>query len=328
MITSVARLNCNDPNLQTVPGRFRDVFCAQPIYPLGDPRWPGRVLYGGDVDQFHLRLIANRWRVARLLEAFREGIDPHSSLAFDFFGSAFVHADGWGPGGYSLKSKPLKGSAADMMRHLAKVLRYRGAYADTPEGLLQTVKKVEDPDTGDMPFAHMTLREVKKLYKIWMRAEPEWEYAWQWVMDSYQTNGGWIEEGVFGRRSGDLEGGKLQAVVNFDILGMEAPIFTIIEARIRDAFPDDFEGPGTGEIHNGHDAANVEGLGFAWVEVRNGRKIVVCDEKTEKRRLIMEECMNISCSQLGWDIPITATAQVGPVRDENGKPKLSNWKEA
>lgn len=319
MLTSVARLSSREPNLQNVPPRFRDQFCAP----------PGFVLIGGDVDQFHLRIIANRWRIGRLLQAFRDGVDPHSALAEDWFGATFRNADGWGPDGFSLKRKPKKDSAADRMRHLSKIIRYRGAYADTEEGLLQTVRKVEDPDTGDMPFGQMSLREVKRLYRIWMRAEPEWEGAWQWVMDQYQRNGGWIEECVFGRRSGDLEGGKKQAVVNYDILGAEPPIFTLIEENIRQAFPDDFEGPGTGMVHQGHDAAEVCTRGRAWVEVRDGRKVVVCDPETERKRLQMQEAMNVDLSRvLGWEIPITSACQVGPVIDEKGNAKLSNWKEA
>jgi uracil-DNA glycosylase family 4 len=319
MLTSVARLSSKGPNLQNVPPRFRDMFCAP----------PGFVLLGGDVDQFHLRIIANRWRIGRLLEAFQDGIDPHSSLALDFFGSTFVNAPGWGPDGFSLKRKPEKGSVADGMRHLAKVLRYRGAYADNEEGLLQTVRKVEDPDTGEMPFAHMTLREVKRLYRIWMRAEPEWEHAWAWVQEQYDRNGGWIEEAVFGRRSGDLEGGKKQAVVNYDILAKEPELFAIIENNIRTEFPDDFEGPGTGLIHQGHDAANVCARGKAWIVVQGKKKVVVCDEATEDRRRRMEAAMTLDLSKtLGWPVPITAEVKVGPNIDEHGNVILSNWKAA
>lgn len=326
IITSVARLNSSAINEHNMPVKYRDQIAAQPIYGLDHPKYPGRVLIGGDVDQFHLRIIANRWRIGRLLEAFHNGIDPHSSLALDFFGAKFRHADGWGPDGMSLKRKPKKNTAADKMRNMAKILRYRGAYADTEEGLLQSVKKVEDPNTGDLPFSHMSLREVKKLYRIWMAAEPEWQAAWQWVLDQYQVNGGWLEECIMGRRSGGLENGKKQAVVNYDILGAEPPIMALIETDVRVAFPDNFEGAGTGLIVQVHDSLTCEMEGFAWTEMHDGKKVVVCDERTEKRRKILQECMNRTLP--GWEIPITAEATVGPVRDVNGQVMLSNWQDA
>ncbi len=328
MITSVARLNSSEINEHNYPVRLRDQICAQPIYAPDHPRYPGRVLISCDVDQFHLRIIANRWKIARLQESFHQKKDPHSGLAVDFFGDKFKNADGWGPEGFSLLRKPKKDSPADKMRHLAKVLRYRFAYADTEEGLLQTVRKVEDQETGDMPFAHMTLREVKKLYRIAMRAEPEWFHAWQWVMDQYKANGGWIEECVLGRRSGDLEGGKKQAVVNYDILAAEPAIMTLIEADVRAAFPDDFEGPGTGMIVQVHDSLTIECEGFAWTEIRNGKKVVVGDEQTEKRRQMLQDIVTRHIPIPGWDVPITAEAGIGPVRDEFGNVKLSNWKES
>lgn len=330
LLTEPARACSKEPNLNVIPVLYRDMFAAQPIYPEGDPRYPGRVMFGGDVDQFHLRLIANRWRITRLLEAFANNLDPHSMLAYDFFGPAFSHAEGW-PNGFSLKvkDKPLKGSAADWMRHVAKVIRYRGAYKDTEEGILQSVREVEDPNTGDLPFARTTLREVRKHYRAWMRAEPEWERAWTWVQDTYRMNGDCLYSGLFGRRSGDCEGGKAQKVANTDILPLETDCFTLIEAGVREVFPDNCDGPGTGIIFSGYDALQVEAEGFAWTEIRNGKKVVVCDERTERRRREMEEAMNLDLSrQMGWEVKITAEVKVAPVRDEFGAVMLSNWKAA
>lgn len=317
ILTSVSRLNMSD-GLQQIPEQYRDMFCAR----------PGQILIGGDVDQFHLRIIANRWRVARLLEAFHTGIDPHSALAYDFFGAKYKHADGWGPNGFSLlqKDSPAKDSSAGKMRQMGKVMRYRGAYADTPEGLHQSVIKVENKKTGELPFRHVTVREVARLYKIWMRAEPEWETAWQDCMDLYTRNGGWLEEALFGRRSGVLEGGKLQAVVNFMILAEEPAIFSLMEANIRAAFPFGHAGEGTGFVHQGHDAANIATTGNAWWVKRGDKWKVECDEATERKRRTLEECMTIRIP--GCEVPYTAGAKVGPVWGKDGKPCLSNWRDA
>lgn len=339
IMVAVGRLNIKQPAEQQQPSEYRDILTAAPIFPRRDRRYPGRVQIGGDIDQFHLRIIANYWRIGRLLEAFHSGIDPHSSLAWDFFGDKFKNADGWGPDGFTLKKKPKKGSLADKMRNMAKVIRYQGAYADVPEGIWRSVVKVEDKKTGDLPFADVTLREVKRLYRIWMRAEPEWERAWEVAMNRYRANGGWIEEPIFGRRSGSLENGKKQAVVNFEILACEPSIMSIIEHRIREAFPIGHNGPGTGLVNQTHDSANVETEGFAWVERRGDKIITIGDAATERKRKTLEEAMNIRIP--GWEIPITSEAQIGPVRtiawwdkmqaannDDWTEYKLSNWKEA
>lgn len=338
IMVSVSRLAVKQPGLQQQPVQYRDMLCAAPIYPPDDSRWPGRVQIGGDVDQFHLRIIANVWRIQRLLEAFHYGLDPHNMLAYDFFGQEFVHAPGWGPDGFSLKKKPIdKKSLASKMRDMAKIIRYQGAYADTPEGIHQSVIKVEDKKTGDLPFKDVSLRDVKKRYRIWMRAEPEWRQAWDAAMNRYNANGGCGVEPVFGRRSGSLEQGKKQAVVNWEILAAEPSLTAIIEARVLDAFPTGKWGPGTGLVAQTHDAINVEVPGFAWEELRGEKVVIASDEQTERFRAQLEECMNITVP--GWPVPITSTAQIGPVRvlerDAKGKPipgryraQLSNWMQA
>jgi hypothetical protein len=66
--------------------------------------------------------------------------------------------------------------------------------------------------------------------------------------------------------------------------------------------------------------------GFAWVEMKGEKELVVCDAETEKKRRILEECMTVRIP--GHEIPYTSAAQVGPVRDRYGNRKLSNYKEA
>lgn len=317
--TSVGRLSCSNNNQQNVPTRFRDLYVPA----------PGHVFIGGDVDQFHLRIIAQRWRIARLLEAFHGGLDPHCALAFDFFPKEFREAKGWGPEGFSLltKYKPKKESDADRMRQVSKVIRYRGAYWDSPEGIRQSVIKTEDND-GNLIFAHYTDLQVRKLYDIWMRAEPEWEAAWQAVMERYHANGGWLESALLGRRSGSLEDGKKEAVVNFDILPVEADIMRLIEADVMAAFPFDYE-RGTGLVNQVHDSLEVETEGYQWVEAAGrthqgpdvywrpcGKNEILCwTREVEMKRGLLEECMTRRLP--GWDVVITAEAKVG-----------RNWKEA
>lgn len=266
---------------------------------------PGNILVGADWDQVHLRVIANRWRVKRLLQCFLDGLDPHIMLAEDFFGDTFRNAPGWGPDGFSRRTKPKeKGSPADRMRNLAKTIRYQGAYWDIPEGIHKSVTKAED-ENGDLVFADFEVREVRRMYEVWMKAEPEWEYAWQWVLSLYEENAirngglGYLQEAILGRRSGSLEFGKRQAVVNFDILAIEPALMSIAERNVMAAFPFEKWGPGTGMINQCHDAITVE------VPEALGRRV---DKKTPSMaENMLAEAMSLTIP--GWEIPFTTEAK-------------------
>lgn len=295
-VVAVARLACQDPNLTNVPAKLRSMYTAG----------KGNLLVGADWDQVHLRIIANRWRIGRLLECFHKGLDPHIMLAEDFFGDVFRNAPGWGPDGFSRTKKPKeKGSPADRMRNLAKTIRYQGAYWDIPEGIHKSVTKAED-ENGDLVFADFDVREVRRLYEVWMKAEPEWESAWQWVLKLYETNAlqhgggiGFLEESILNRRSGALEFGKRQAVVNFDILAVEPALMSLAEREVIAAFPFEKWGPGTGMVNQCHDAITVE------VPEHLARRP---DKKTLSwAENALAEAMTIRVP--GWEIPFTTEAK-------------------
>jgi hypothetical protein len=190
-----------------------------------------------------------------LLECFEKNLDPHGLLCQDIFGKDYEHADGWGPEGFSVARKPPKGKAKSM-RDVMKTFRYASIYWADPNTVWRVLTSTETDD-AQLPYANMTSRQVRTFHRRWLKAEPEWLQAWQLMLNIFAAQG-YIEEPVMGRRSGGLSDGKKNEVVNFPILAAESSLMRIAEIRIRDAFPYEFAGPGTGMIHQCHDSIAVE----------------------------------------------------------------------
>ena len=301
-VTSVGRLSCSGPNLQNIGNRkgqgpLKTIFAAP----------PGRILIGADLDQAHLRIIANYWKIPLLMECFLQGKDPHNTLAHATFGERFEQASGWGDDGFSLYNKPGKGDAKSM-RDVSKTLRYASAYAADPATVWQVLTSTETDD-AKLPYVGMTLREVRVMHEKWQKSEPEWEEAWQRMLNVYERYG-YMEEPIMGRRSGPLSDGKKQEVVNFPILAAEGSVMRLAEANVQEAFPHQFAGPGTGIIHQCHDSIAVEcplppGFDPMW-SPKKGEEL---PPEIEKLRRTMEEAMTITIP--GWPVAMTAEADVG-----------------
>ena len=300
--TSVGRLSCSGPNLQNIGNRkgqgpLKTIFAAP----------PGRILVGADLDQAHLRIIANYWKIPLLTECFVEGKDPHNTLAHNVFGERFETASGWGPEGFSLYRKPPSGDAKSM-RDVSKTLRYAGCYKADPATIWSVLTSTETDD-AKLPYVGMTLREVRVMHDTWQASEPEWVEVWQRMMNIYERQC-YMEEPVLGRRSGPLSDGKAQEVVNFPILAAEGSIMRLAEANVRAAFPHELAGRGTGMIHQCHDSIAVElplpaGFEPMWKPVK-GEPL---PPEIEAMKRTMEEAMTITLP--GWDVPMTAEADVG-----------------
>jgi len=284
-VTSVGRLSSSGPNLQNIgnrkgQGRLKTIFAAP----------TGRMLIGADLDQAHLRIIANYWKIPMLLEAFVEGKDPHNTLAHATFGKAFEDATGWGVEGFDLSRKPT-GGRAKSMRDVAKTLRYASIYGANPTTVWQVITSTETDD-AELPYLKMSIREVRHMHQTWLETEPEWAEQWKRMMKLYEQRGH-IDEPVFGRRSGSLSDGKLNEVVNYPILAAESSLMRVAEHRVMEAFPFGFAGPGTGMIHQCHDSITVE----------------VPEAMAEKAAKTLEECMTINPPN--WNIPVTAEGDYG-----------------
>lgn len=258
-------------------------------------------LLGADLDQAHLRIMANHWKIPKLQECFTYGWCPYSVLADTLFGDAYRKADGWGPDGYKYGKKPGKvkgGSPALAMRETAKAVRLALAYKVAVPTATATIMSTEyaeiDPATGQptggtvLPFLNLEIPElrlrgqdvVRYWADLWLRAEPEWETAWQAAEDRFQANGGFLVEPVLHRRTGSLDGGKPTKIVNTEILSAEASIMALAERAVEAVFDP---------------------------EVGDGLALV--PQEPDRLCRLMEDAMCIRIP--GWEFPFTAEAKVG-----------------
>jgi hypothetical protein len=260
---------------------------------------------GADLDQAHLRIAANYWKIPLLLECFSEGKDPHNTLAYQVFGDKFKNADGWGPDGFSLYKKP-GGGMAKAMRDVMKTFRYASIYWADPMTVWQVLTSTES-DGGEMPYLHMASKEVRHFHETWLKNEPEWMAAWDVMLAMYRHQG-FMEEPVLGRRSGGLSDGKKNEVVNFPILAAEASLMRLAEQALLAAYPWDL-GKRTGLIHQCHDSVAVEieaPPGLADWKPKKGEAL---PPELERHRKHVEERMTVRVP--GWEVPLTAEASVG-----------------
>ena len=299
-VTAPGRLSSSGPNLQNIgsrkgQGKLKTLFAAQ----------PGHLLVGADLDQAHLRITASYWKIPLLLECFSEGKDPHNTLAYQVFGDKFKAADGWGPEGFSLYRKP-PGGMAKAMRDVMKTFRYASIYWADPMTVWQVLTSTE-ADNGEMPYLHMTSKEVRHFHETWLKTEPEWMQAWDAMLSIYRHQG-YMEEPVFGRRSGNLTDGKKNEVVNFPILAAETSIMRVAEQHIVHAFPWDLDRK-LGLIHQCHDSVAIEVKAPPGLEKWKPTKGEALPPELERMRKTLEECMTVRVP--GWEVPCTAEASVG-----------------
>jgi len=271
-------------------GGVRTVFCAA----------PGNVLVGCDLSAAHLVVTANYWNIQRLLECFDQGLDPHCWLAHDLFGDDFEQASGWTKG-FSLKAthKPSKKGKAGQLRELIKTYRYASIYwaaAETKHSVIRSTEMTGFTKSGELetklPYLRFDLNQVRFFDKVWHEAEPDWQVAWNRMLKLYDQQG-YMEDPLFGRRSGGLQDGKKNEVVNFPILACEAAIMAVAEQRVLESFPFQKWGPGTGLTAQVHDSLVVE----------------VPEHLAEWAQKKMTECMTIEVP--GWPVQFTCEADVG-----------------
>jgi len=255
-----------------------------------------------DLDQAHMRIMANHWRIARLQECFTEGLDPYGVLALTFFGDEFRNADGWGPAGFDLKKKPpIDGSPALAMRETAKVARLALAYRVEVPTATATIMATEFEErdkqgrpTGgtrlpflNLQFGDLTGQDVVAHWRdLLFKDEPDWERAWAEGDKRYVDNGGYLEDPILRRRSGGLSDGKPTEVANNEILTAEASLMALIEREVERVFTEDVCASGEYTVQE------------------------LCG--------MLTECASVSVPS--WDIGFTGTATWGPSLADQRKP--------
>jgi len=283
-VTTSGRLSSSKPiNAQNFPFKLRSMVVAA----------PGNVLVGADADQLELRIAASRWKSEKYLQAFSDGLDPHSSVtAHAIFGDRFVKAAGspypWKTG------HPFKGNAKKL-RNLSKSVQYASQYWATVETVHRVITQTET-DNGDgttsLPYLKLSLREVRMMHDKWVQGA-KFDAGWDRELMSWRANG-YLTEPIMGRRRDFLDGENPNEIVNFPIQAAGASLMNIAILRLFEEIPFEKWGPGTGIMNQCHDSIVVE-----------------CPESEgPKVAKLIEECMNLTHPTLPG-VTFTATAEIG-----------------
>lgn len=248
-VTVTGRLSSSSPiNAQNFPKHLRKLIVPQ----------PGHVLVGADADQLELRIAAARWQLAKYIEAFDQGIDPHSMVtAQAIFGKEFMRCNGWPSADNGNK---WQGDAYNY-RQLAKIIQYAFQYKATVETGTRIIQSTEvaDPDTGGtkMPYLQMSVRDVRQMRNAWLAGVPELEKGWDKEIQFFRDNQ-FIQEPVHGRKRYCLDGENPNEIVNFPIQGSASALINDAMIAIWQDIPLHRWGHGTGLLTQTHDALVVE----------------------------------------------------------------------
>jgi DNA polymerase I-like protein with 3'-5' exonuclease and polymerase domains/uracil-DNA glycosylase len=272
-------------NMQNWPYKYDNRNMKELLIPA-----PGNVYVGADMDQLHLRIIANYWRIPSLLECFARGWDPHGVFAETILGDTYRKSPGYNGFG----KKPDKGSRANQVRDVAKRDRFAGAYGAQPETQFRVLRADEDQH-GRLSNPKLTLPRVYAMYETWMAAEPEWKAAWSRHLEEFKVHG-YLESPLLKRRFDFLDQVPTD-MTNFPILSCEGDIMGGVTCRLYAALLAIGIGPGgaanSGIVNQCHDSITVE-----------------CPAPMAERvRGLLMEHMNFSLP--GWPVPFTAEAGIG-----------------
>ena len=273
-VTTSGRLSSSKPiNAQNFPGSLRSMVRAA----------PGNVLVGADMDQLELRIAAARWKSEKYLDAFRKGLDPHSSVtAYTVFGERFEKAAiecGAGPFPWVTGTK--FSGAAKKLRGLSKSVQYASQYWATVETVHRVITQTEvadpdDPNRTLLPYIGMTVKEVRVMHRKWVQGA-KFQAGWEQELNQYR-NYGFLTEPIMGRRRDFLDGENPNEIVNFPIQASASSLMNIALIALHERIPLHKWGVGTGIINQCHDSIVVE-----------------CPEKeAEWVKKQIEECMNLT----------------------------------
>lgn len=293
---NVGRFSCSGPNLQNILKRVKPLYVAQ----------PGHILVGCDLDQAHLRIIANEWKIPLFLDAFLEGVDPHGRYA------SWVYKGGDGEPGYTAhpdwamvggydpsKKPPAESKALGNMRNAAKAGIYIFLYEATAETACKNLRATPGKDGVSLPFLNMMTPALVSSMRDELLANQPFEAVWSRIKRQHHRDR-YLSSYLFGRRS-DVATFKGNEEVNFPVLATESDIMRIVEYRVRKLFWLHRWGPGTGIINQCHDSITVE----------------VPIELAEWARETLLRCFTVHIP--GWVVPVTASADIGWFTDPTGR---------
>ena len=235
--TVTGRLSSSNPNFQNIPFDLRNIFIPP----------PGCVFVGADYDQLELRFAAALAGADHYLDAFeKRQIDPHNLTADLMFGDKFWNAEG------APASKMGKGKGQfKQLRNLAKTICFASLYGASAPKVHEIISRGED-ESGNLLYAHYTLRQIRMLHRRWKDKAPEFKRWWGRTMKSCRDLN-YVEEIVLGRRRYFAKD-DYNAILNF---GVQAGGFAVVGLSmielVEEHLPFDFKNK-TGLVNQLHDA--------------------------------------------------------------------------
>ena len=294
-VTTSGRLSSSSPiNAQNFPGNLRSMICAA----------PGNVLVGADMDQLELRIAASRWKSEKYLDAFRNGLDPHSSVtAYTVFGKRFEEAAiACGAGPFPWVTGTKFSSDAKKLRGLSKSVQYASQYWATVETVHRVITQTEvedpeDPSRTLLPYIGMSVKEVRVMHRKWVEGA-QFQLGWEQEINHFRNYGFGIEP-IMGRRRDFLDGENPNEIVNFPIQASASSLMNIALIALHERIPLHKWGVGTGIINQCHDSIVVE-----------------CPEsEAEWVKTQIEECMNLTHEAFPG-VAFTAAADIAMTWDK------------
>ena len=240
----VGRKSASNPAVQQWPGVKQDLDSLRSMIVAA----PGNVLVYADMEQFHLRLIAEVAGDEPWKRLFSEpNCDMHTTNARDFF--AIAPAE----------------KVPKHLRDFSKALIFLYVYAGGAETAMRNVWKARDPATGIRKYARFTLAESQLLRKRILRAHPALHAWWEKAIETWRAQR-FLADAYLGRKkyfkdyvnyTADDEIGRNE-IINYGILALEGSLMGGAGAagRLMDAVPFGLYGPGIN--FHGHDSMMLE----------------------------------------------------------------------
>lgn len=264
-VTTGWRTSSNEPNLQNQERRLREIFAPQHC-PLDfmlehskNGHWryadgtPFRVFMYADQDQGEMRIVAALWGASRLLQAFKEGKDPHALNATDFFGDTFTNASNVPKAGESVADW-------DRLRDFGKTAFYCLCYGAAFDTAYETITSAEDTN-GNLPFVGYKQAKVRAIINRWMERNPEIVSGWDREVELYRRQG-FLTDPLFGYRCDFLDGEDKNKIVNFRSQSLLGAIVKKAAIQLADGPGTPLQpgvyGHGTGLVLDGHDRLDAE----------------------------------------------------------------------
>ena len=124
----------------------------------------GNILVGADMDQLELRLAASRWKSQKYLQAFEDGLDPHSSVtAYAVFGKMFEDAVAFN----GLVSKWDVSSVTDMAKMFQFAASFNGDISTWNTGSVVTMQQMfRNAQSFNRDLSLWDVGQVTSMYEL------------------------------------------------------------------------------------------------------------------------------------------------------------------